>query len=274
MSGVGFVQPWWLLLSLLALLPLLRRRQDEQVFGWTALLPPDPAGRRRQRLEKALAVAGLLALALGLAGIGLPQTVATRQGSGAEILVLLDRSASMDAALVARGEMPRSDKYAEPKKRKIARSALAKLAAGRPHDVFALMMFSINQFQVLPFNSQPEMVQAAIQAVHSEAPSAAATDWPQIVRLYDHLLELDPSPVVALHRAVAVAEVDGPEAGLRLVDAADLPMYHLFHAIRADLLRRLDRTAEAAAAYEAAIALTENAAEKTFLRGRLGALNR
>lgn len=164
MSGVGFVQPWWLLLSLLALLPLLRRPQDEQVFGWTALLPPDPAGRWRQRLEKALAVAGLLALALGMAGIGLPHTVATRQGSGAEILVLLDRSASMDAALVPRGQMPRVDKYAEPKKRKIARSALAKLVAGRPHDVFALMMFSINQFQVLPFNSQPEMIQAAIQA--------------------------------------------------------------------------------------------------------------
>ncbi|KRB87452.1 vWA domain-containing protein [Noviherbaspirillum sp. Root189] len=164
MSGVGFVQPWWLLLSLLALLPLLRRPQDEQVFSWTELLPPDPAGRWRQRLEKALAVAGLLALALGMAGIGLPQTVATRQGSGAEILVLLDRSASMDAALVPRGQVPRVDKYAEPKKRKIARRALAKLAAGRPHDVFALMMFSINQFQVLPFNSQPEMIQAAIQA--------------------------------------------------------------------------------------------------------------
>ena len=164
MSGLGFVQPWWLLLSLLALLPLLRRPQDEQVFGWTALLPPDPAGRWRQRLEKALAVAGLLALALGMAGIGLPQTIITRQGSGAEILVLLDRSASMDAALVPRGQTPRVDKYAEPKKRKIARRALAKLAAGRPHDVFALMMFSINQFQVLPFNSQPEMIQAAIQA--------------------------------------------------------------------------------------------------------------
>lgn len=164
MSGVGFVQPWWLLLCLLALLPLLRRPQDEQVFAWNGLLPADPVGQWRQRLEKSLAVAGMLALALGMAGIGLPQTVATRQGSGAEILVLLDRSASMDAALVPRGQTPRADKYAEPKKRKIARRALTEFAAARPHDVFALMMFSINQFQVLPFNSQPDMIQAAIHA--------------------------------------------------------------------------------------------------------------
>ena len=164
MSGVGFIQPWWLLLSLLALLPLLRRPHEEQLFAWNALVPPDPTGRWRQRLEKSLAVAGLLGLALGMAGIGLPQTTATRQGSGAEILVLLDRSASMDAALVPRGQTPRADKYAEPKKRKIARRALAEFAAARPHDVFALMMFSVNQFQVLPFNSQPEMIQAAIHA--------------------------------------------------------------------------------------------------------------
>lgn len=164
MSGIGFAQPWWLLLSLLALLPLLRQPQDEQLFGWTALLPPDPTGRWWQRLEKSVAVVGLLALALGMAGIGVPQNNVTRQGSGAEILVLLDRSASMDAALVPRGQTPRADKYAEPKKRKIARRALAEFAAARPHDVFALMMFSINQFQVLPFTSQPEMIQAAIHA--------------------------------------------------------------------------------------------------------------
>jgi RNA polymerase sigma-70 factor (ECF subfamily) len=120
----------------------------------------------------------------------------------------------------------------------------------------------------------PYQVQAAIQAVHSEALSAATTDWPQIVRLYDHLLELDPSPVVALNRAVAVAEVEGPERALRLVETANLPMFHLFHAIRADLLKRLGRTAEAAAAYATAIALTENAAEKSFLHGRLESLDR
>ena len=164
MGGISFVQPWWLLLALLALLPLLRRRREEQLFGWNAMLPPDRAGRWRQRLEKGVAVAALLALALGMAGIGLPETTVTRQGSGAEILVLLDRSASMDAALVPRGQLPQADKHAEPKKRKIARRALAEFAAGRPHDVFALMMFSINQFQVLPFNSQPDMIQAAIHA--------------------------------------------------------------------------------------------------------------
>ena len=102
----------------------------------------------------------------------------------------------------------------------------------------------------------PYQVQAAINAVHSDAPTAAATDWRQIRQLYDQLLSLAPSPVVALHRAVAVAEVDGPDAALALVDGLDLGGYHLFHAIRADLLRRLGRNAEAATAYEAAIAGT------------------
>jgi RNA polymerase sigma-70 factor (ECF subfamily) len=112
----------------------------------------------------------------------------------------------------------------------------------------------------------PYQVQAAINAVHSNAPTGAATDWGQIVQLYDQLLALVPTPVVALNRAVAVAEVEGPEAGLALVDALDLDDFYLFHAIRADLLRRLHRGAEAAAAYESAIALSENAAERDFLR--------
>jgi len=111
-------------------------------------------------------------------------------------------------------------------------------------------------------------IQAAINAVHSDAPTAAATDWPQVVQLYDQLLALDPSPVVALNRAVAVAEVDGPGPALALVDALDLPGYHLYHAIRADLLRRLGRRDEAAAAYDAAIGLAGNAAERAFLRRR------
>jgi RNA polymerase sigma-70 factor, ECF subfamily len=115
----------------------------------------------------------------------------------------------------------------------------------------------------------PYQVQAAINAVHSDAPAAAATDWWQILELYDQLMEVAGSPVVALNRAVAVAEVEGPEAALALVDGLDLDGYHLFHAIRADLLRRLCRDAEAALAYEAAIARTENAAERAFLeRGR------
>jgi RNA polymerase sigma-70 factor (ECF subfamily) len=111
----------------------------------------------------------------------------------------------------------------------------------------------------------PYQVQAAINAVHSDAPSAAATDWRQILALYDQLMALAPSPVVALNRAVAVAEVDGPEAALALVDGLDLDGYHLLHAIRADLLRRLGRDADAALAYEAAIARTDNAAERAFL---------
>lgn len=111
----------------------------------------------------------------------------------------------------------------------------------------------------------PYQIQAAINAVHSDAAAAAETDWPQILQLYDQLLALAPGPVVALNRAVAVAEVHGPHAALRLVDALDLDRYHLFHAIRADLLKRLGRASEAAAAYEAAIACSQNAAEREFL---------
>jgi RNA polymerase sigma-70 factor (ECF subfamily) len=111
----------------------------------------------------------------------------------------------------------------------------------------------------------PYQIQAAINAVHSDAPVAAATDWGQILQLYDQLLAIAPSPVVALNRAVAVAEVRGPEAGLALVDELGLDNYYLFHAIRADLLRRLGRKAEAALAYQAAIDRAQNAAERQFL---------
>jgi RNA polymerase sigma-70 factor, ECF subfamily len=120
----------------------------------------------------------------------------------------------------------------------------------------------------------PYQLQAAINAVHGDAPAAAATDWRQILALYDRLLALAPSPVVALNRAVAVAEVEGPEAGLALVDGLDLDGYRLFHAIRADLLRRLGRDAEAVLAYEAAIARTGNATERAFLERRRQALTR
>ncbi|WP_159476791.1 RNA polymerase sigma factor [Streptomyces caniferus] len=114
----------------------------------------------------------------------------------------------------------------------------------------------------------PYQIQAAIQAVHSDAPTAADTDWRQILQLYDQLLALDPSPVVALNRAVAVAEVEGPQEALALVDGLRLDRYHVFHAVRADLLRRLGRTTEAALAYEKASARTENAAERHFLERR------
>ena len=115
----------------------------------------------------------------------------------------------------------------------------------------------------------PYQIQAAINAVHGDARVAAATDWRQIVRLYDQLMAIAASPVVALNRAVAVAEVDGPEAGLALLDAidsAELDRHHLAHAIRADFLRRLGRRDEAAAAYDAAIGRTENLREQAFLR--------
>jgi RNA polymerase sigma-70 factor (ECF subfamily) len=118
----------------------------------------------------------------------------------------------------------------------------------------------------------PYQIQAAIQAVHSDAPSAAATDWRQILELYDQLQAFDPGPVVALNRAVAVAEVEGPKAALALVDGLDLGESHLYHAVRADLLRRLGRPAEAARAYEAAIARSRNATEREFLRRRRIAL--
>jgi RNA polymerase sigma-70 factor, ECF subfamily len=112
----------------------------------------------------------------------------------------------------------------------------------------------------------PYQIQAAINAVHSDAPSASDTDWLQILRLYDQLMAIAPSPIVALNRAVAVAEVDGPEVGLALVNDLELDEYYLFHAIRADFLRRLRRNDEAVRAYEAAIALTDNGAEQAFLQ--------
>jgi RNA polymerase sigma-70 factor (ECF subfamily) len=108
-------------------------------------------------------------------------------------------------------------------------------------------------------------IQAAIAAVHSDAPTAARTDWRQILALYDQLLALAPTPVVALNRAVALAEVDGPAAGLAEVDTLAMEGYHRYHATRADLLRRLGRGGEAAAAYDQAIALAENATERAFL---------
>jgi RNA polymerase sigma-70 factor, ECF subfamily len=116
----------------------------------------------------------------------------------------------------------------------------------------------------------PYQIQAAINAVHSDAATAADTDWRQILTLYDQLLVLAPSPVVALNRAVVVAEVDGPEAGLAAVDAlaGELDRYQHFHATRADMLRRLGRHAEAAGSYGVAIGLTSNVTERRFLDAR------
>ena len=125
------------------------------------------------------------------------------------------------------------------------------LALGRP-----------GRFQVL----------AAINAVHTDAPAASDTEWSQVVALYDQLARLDPSPIVALNRAVAVAELDGPEVALCLVDRLPLTGYHAWHATRADLLRRLGHSAQAKAAYDAAIAATQNSAERAYLSRKRGEL--
>ena len=124
----------------------------------------------------------------------------------------------------------------------------------------------------------PYTLQAAIAAVHAEAPNAAATDWAQIVGLYEVLLRINPSPVIELNRAVAVAMRDSPAAGLELIDAllsdGELADYRLAHAARADLCRRLGRTAEARAAYARALALTRQEPERRFLERRLAELNK
>ena len=122
----------------------------------------------------------------------------------------------------------------------------------------------------------PYTLQAAIAAVHAQAPNPAATDWAQIVALYDVLMQANPSPVVELNRAAAVAMRDGPSAGLTLIDAilarGDLANYHLAHSARADLCRRLGRTAEARVSYERALGLTQQEPERRFLKRRLSEL--
>lgn len=114
----------------------------------------------------------------------------------------------------------------------------------------------------------PFQIQAAINAVHSDAPGAGDTDWGQILQLYDQLLACSPTPVVALNRAVALAEVAGPEAGLEEVNRLDLAGYYLFHAVRGDLLGRLGRNDEAGRAFDTAVELTGNMAEKQYLESR------
>jgi RNA polymerase sigma-70 factor (ECF subfamily) len=122
--------------------------------------------------------------------------------------------------------------------------------------------------------NQPGQYQllAAVNAVHTDAPTASDTDWGQIATLYDQLYAVAPTPVVALNRAVAFAELDGPEVALAEVDRLQLTTYHAWHATRADLLRRLGRSADARAAYDAAIAATDNDAERAYLSRRRGSL--
>jgi RNA polymerase sigma-70 factor, ECF subfamily len=155
-----------------------------------------------------------------------------RTGPGGELVLLADQDrARWDRALIAEGQ-------------RLVRACLRRNQPG------------------------PYQIQAAIAAVHSDAATAAGTDWGQILALYDQLAAVAPTPVVALNRCVAVAEVHGPARALDLADQLGLADYYLYHATRADLLRRLGRPAEAAAAYDAALARTGNAAERRFLRQR------
>jgi RNA polymerase sigma-70 factor (ECF subfamily) len=164
---------------------------------------------------------------------------ATRTGPGGQLVLLEDQDRTLwDRDLVAQG------------------TALAEQAFAQP-----------------PVGAYT--IQAMIAATHAAAPVASQTNWRRIVTLYDLLLRADPTPVVALNRAVAVAMCDGPEAGLELIDplaSGELATYRFAHAARADLLRRLGRTGEARAAYERALALAEQAAERQFLQSQIGRL--
>jgi len=113
-------------------------------------------------------------------------------------------------------------------------------------------------------------IMAAINAVHTDANEARSTDWSQIVALYDQLMVVAPTPVVALNRAVAIAEIDGPDVALAIVEKLDLSGYHAWHVARAELLRRLGRSSESREAYDAAIAVTDNSAESAYLIRRRG----
>lgn len=177
-------------------------------------------------------VTGLLALML------LIEARRPARVSASGELVTLDEQdrGAWDAALIAEGHA-------------LVRDRIAAVSAGQGRP---------GRYQIL----------AAINAVHTSAKDVRDTDWAQVVALYDQLASLDPSPIVALNRAVAVAELDGPEVALAVVDRLDLGGYHAYHATRADLLRRLGRSAEARAAYEKAIALAGNSAEIAYLTRR------
>jgi RNA polymerase sigma-70 factor, ECF subfamily len=164
---------------------------------------------------------------------------------------------SMTGELVTLDEQDRGawDRGLIDEGHRLVRETLAAVAAGGPPP---------GRFQLL----------AAINAVHTDARDARDTDWAQVVALYDRLARVDPSPVVALNRAVAIAQVDGPEVALALVDRLPLDGYHAFHATRAELLRRLGRSTQARDAYDRAIELAGNTAEAAYLtrrRGQLGA---
>jgi RNA polymerase sigma-70 factor, ECF subfamily len=185
----------------------------------------------RELLPEDGEVAGLLALLL------LIDARRSARVAGGELVTLDEQDrGSWDRTLIAEGHA-------------LVRECLERVAStgGRP-----------GQYQLM----------AAVNAVHTDAADARDTDWDQVVALYDQLLTLVPTPVVALNRAVAVAEIDGPDVGLALVDDVALTGYHAWHAARADLLRRLGRGADARAEYDAAIDATENSAERAYLTRR------
>ena len=192
---------------------------------------------RLTRLVRALMpsdgeVAGLLALMLLTEA-----RRAARVSVSGELVTLEDQDrGAWDAALVAEGHA-------------LVRERVSAVAAGEGRP---------GRYQIL----------AAINAVHTSARDIRDTDWSQVVALYDQLAGIDPSPIVALNRAVALAELDGPEVGLALVERLDLGGYHAYHATRADLLRRLGRSADARVAYEKAIELASNTAEIAYLTRR------
>lgn len=183
-------------------------------------------------------VVGLLALML------LIEARRTARVSATGELVRLDEQdrGSWDLALITEGHA-------------LVRERLAVVANGGPRP---------GRYQIL----------AAINAVHTSVRDARDTDWSQIVALYDQMLRVDASPIVRLNRAIAVAELDGPEVALAEIDRLDLEDYHAFHATRADLLRRLGRSGESRAAYDMAIELAENAAEVALLTRRRDQLGR
>jgi RNA polymerase sigma-70 factor (ECF subfamily) len=190
----------------------------------------------RELLPDEPEVTGLLALML------LSEARRAARFAGGELVPLRDQDrAGWDRAMVAEGH-------------DLVRDCLAReRATGRPPGRYQLL--------------------AAVNAVHTDAADARDTDWSQIAALYDHLVAIDPSPVVRLNRAVAVAEVDGPDVALAEVDRLEnLTGYHAWHATRADLLRRLGRTTEARAAYDAAIGLAGNAGERAWLTRRRDSL--
>ena len=185
----------------------------------------------RRLLPEEGEVAGLLALML------LSEARRTARFAGGELVTLDEQDRSgWDRTLIAEGHA-------------LVRECLARVTStsGRPG---------------------PYQIMAAINAVHTDANDARDTDWTQIVTLYDQLYAVAPTPIVALNRAVAVAELDGPDVALSIVDSLDLEGYHAWHATRADLLRRLGRSAEARSEYDTAIAATHNSAETAYLTRR------